>query len=187
MEVCSLIQYYKQIKDEFMKKLIVFISLVCISCAAFSQQITKFGVVDTARVYQAFFRNSSPVRNFESKKAEFQNEINKRTEEIQNLKNQKVDYQKSNNTAAMNRLEAEITRKTDALTEYSNAKNVELESLKRNLQNSDSFYKKLYSVLERVAENEGLSAILSLQQANGILWYSSSVDITDKVIKELEN
>ena len=42
-----------------------------------AQQITRFGVVDTARVYQAYFRNSAPVRNYESKKAEFQTEINK--------------------------------------------------------------------------------------------------------------
>ncbi|MCI5541150.1 MAG: OmpH family outer membrane protein, partial [Treponema berlinense] len=94
-----------------------------------AQQITRFGVVDTARVYQAYFRNSAPVRNYESKKAEFQTEINKRTEEIQNLKNQKVDFQKNNNSAAVSRLDAEITRKTDTLTEYTNAKNVELESL----------------------------------------------------------
>lgn len=171
-----------------MKKLSVILVLLFIAAGtSFAQQITRFGVVDTARVYQAYFRNSAPVRNLESKKAEFQNEINRRTEEIQSLKNQKVEYQKSSNTAAVNRLEGEITRKTDALTEYTNAKNVELESLKRNLQNSDSFYKKLYNTLEKVAENEGLSAILSLQQANGVLWYSSSVDITDKVIKELEN
>ena len=134
-----------------------------------AQQITRFGVVDTARVYQAYFRNSAPVRNYESKKAEFQTEINKRTEEIQNLKNQKVDFQKNNNSAAVSRLDAEITRKTDTLTEYTNAKNVELESLKKNLQNSDSFYKKLYGV----------------QQANAVVWYSPSVDITEKVIAEL--
>jgi outer membrane protein len=171
-----------------MKKAAAFCTVLLVSLGlSFAQQITRFGVVDTARVYQAYFRNSAPVRNYESKKAEFQNEINKRTEEIQNLKNQKVDYQKSSNTAQVNRLDAEITRKTDALTEYTNAKNVELESLKRNLQNSDSFYKKLYSTLEKVAENEGLSAVLSLQQANGILWYSPSVDITDSVIKELGN
>ena len=80
-----------------------------------AQQITRFGVVDTARVYQAYFRNSAPVRNYESKKAEFQTEINKRTEEIQNLKNQKVDFQKNNNSAAVSRLDAEITRKTSSL------------------------------------------------------------------------
>lgn len=151
----------------------------------FAQQITRFGVVDTAKVYQAYFRNSAPVRNYESKKAEFQNEIVKRTEEIQKLKQQKADYTSSGNEGAALKLDTDIIKKTDALTEYTNAKNVELESMKRNLQNSDSFYKKLYSVLERVAENEGYSMILSLQQNNAILWYSSSVDVTDKVIAAL--
>ncbi len=155
------------------------------SSGLFAQQITRFGVVDTAKVYQAYFRNSAPVRNYESKKAEFQREISKRTEEIQKLKQQKADAVSSGNDASSSRLDADIIRRTDALTEYTNAKNIELESMKNNLQNSDSFYKKLYSVLERVAENEGYSMILSLQQNNAILWYSSSVDVTDKVISEL--
>jgi len=168
-----------------MKK-IVFVLLAFFACAlGFSQQITRFGVVDTARVYAAYFRNSAPVRNYESKKADFQNEINKRTDEIQKLQQQKVDYQNSGNESAAMRIEAEITKKTDYLSQYTSAKNIELESLKNSLQNSDAFYKKLYSTLERVAEHEGFSLILSLQQANAVLWYSSSVDVTDKVISEL--
>ena len=156
-----------------------------LSGVAFSQQITRFGVVDTAKVYQAYFRNSAPVRNYENKKAEFQREITKRTEEIQKLKTQKSEALSSGNDSQASRLDSDIIKKTDALTEYTNAKNMELESMKNNLQNSDSFYKKLYSVIERVAENEGFSMILSLQQNNAILWYSSSVDVTDKVISEL--
>lgn len=159
-------------------------ALLC-SSGVFAQQITRFGVVDTAKVYQAYFRNSAPVRNYENKKAEFQREITKRTEEIQKLKQQKADAVSSDNDSSASKLDADIIKKTDALTEYTNAKNIELESMKRNLQNSDAFYKKLYSVIERVAENEGYSMILSLQQNNAILWYSSSVDVTDKVISEL--
>lgn len=168
-------------------KKISIVALLFAFCAAgiFAQQITRFGVVDTAKVYQAYFRNSAPVRNYESKKTEFQREITKRTEEIQKLKQQKADYSSSGNDSAALKLDSDIIRKTDALTEYTNAKNLELESMKNSLQNSDSFYKKLYSVIERVAENEGYSMILSLQQNNAILWYSSSVDVTDKVIAAL--
>ncbi|MBR1721318.1 MAG: OmpH family outer membrane protein [Treponema sp.] len=153
-------------------------------CGLSAQQITRFGVVDTAKVYQAYFRNSAPVRNYESKKAEFQREITKRTEEIQRLKQQRAEIN-SDDDSQQSKIDAEIIKKTDALSEYTNAKNIELESMKNNLKNSDSFYKKLYSVIERVAENEGYSMILSLQQNNAILWYSSSVDVTDKVISEL--
>lgn len=169
-----------------MKKIALILALSLLSLAGLSaQQITRFGVVDTARVYQAYFRNSAPVRNYESKKSQFQAEITKRSEEIQKLKSQKTEAESSGNDATASRLESEIIKKTDSLTEYTNAKNVELESIKNSLQNSDSFYKKLYSVLERVAEDGGYSVILSLQNANGILWYSSSVDVTDKVIASL--
>ena len=170
-----------------MKKrlLSLFILFLLISIPAFSQQITKFGVVDTAKVYNAYFRNSAPIRNYEKKKADFQEEVNKLSDELKQLQQKKLDYESAGNETQVLKIEAEITRKKDYLTEYTNAKNVELESLQKSLQNSDDFYKKLYNTLAKIAESGGYSMILSLQDANAILWYSSSVDITNQVINEL--
>ena len=170
-----------------MKKrlLSLFILFLLISIPAFSQQITKFGVVDTAKVYNAYFRNSAPIRNYEKKKADFQEEVNKLSDELKQLQQKKLDYESAGNETQILKIEAEITRKKDYLTEYTNAKNVELESLQKSLQNSDDFYKKLYNTLAKIAEGGGYSMILSLQDANAILWYSSSVDITNQVINEL--
>ncbi len=171
-------------KRSFKKGLAALFAAAC--CAgAFAQQITKFGVVDTSRVYNAYFRNSAPIRNYEKKKADFQNEIDRYTDELRGLQMKKLDYEKAGNDAMAQRTQSEITKKTDFLTEYTNAKNVELESMLKSLQSSDSFYKTLYSTLARIAESGGYSMILSLQQANAILWYSSSVDITEQVIADL--
>ena len=161
------------------------ILILVISLPVFSQQITKFGVVDTAKVYNAYFRNSAPVRNYEKKKSEFQEEVNKLSDELKKLQQKTLDYESAVNETQALKVEAEITRKKDYLTEYTNAKNVELESLQKSLQNSDDFYKKLYNTLAKIAEGGGYSMILSLQDANAILWYSSSVDITNQVINEL--
>lgn len=151
----------------------------------FAQQITKFAVVDTARVYQAYYRDSSSVRNYESKKAEFQKEISRLVSEIQGLHDKKLEYQRSGKDAEALKVEQQITRKSEYLNEYTNAKNMELKTLETSLQNNNAFYKKLYSILERVAETGGYSMILSLQQNNAILWYSHSVDVTDDVISRL--
>ena len=124
-------------------------------------------------------------RNYEKKKSEFQEEINKRTEEIRNLQSKKVEYEKNDNEAMALRTQAEITKKSDFLLEYTSAKNVELESMQKSMQSSDAFNKKLSETLAKIAESEGYSMILSLQQANAILWYSNSVDITDQIIKRL--
>jgi outer membrane protein len=150
-----------------------------------SQQITKFGVVDTSRVYAAYFRDTGPVKNYESKKADFQKEINRLTDELKTLQQQKRSYESSGNTTQALRVDAEITRRTAYITEYTNAKNLELETLKNNLKTTDEFYTKLYATLSRIAESEGYSMILSLQQANGILWHSPTVDITDLIISAL--
>ncbi len=166
-------------------KTLVVTAVLLLGSSAFAQQITKFGVVDTAKVYNAYFRNSAPVRNYEKKKAEYQDEINKYTEELQKLKAKKVEYDKQKNESMSQKTQAEITRKSDFLIEYTNAKNVELESMQKTLQGSDVFYAKLYDTLSKVAEAGGYSMILSLQQSNSILWYSNSVDITEQVIAEL--
>ena len=107
------------------------------------------------------------------------------TQELRELQTKRAEYQKNKNDAAVLRLDAEIAQKTQYITEYTNAKNMELETLRRSLQSSDSFYKKLYSTLERIAEDGGYSMILSLQDSNSILWYSPSVDVTDEVISAL--
>ena len=166
-------------------KVLISFLIVFLSQGVFAQQITKFGVVDTARVYNAYFRDSAGVRNYEKKKSEFQEEINKRTEEIRNLQSKKVEYEKNDNEAMALRTQAEITKKSDFLLEYTSAKNVELESMQKSMQSSDAFNKKLSETLAKIAESEGYSMILSLQQANAILWYSNSVDITDQIIKRL--
>ena len=168
------------------KNLVAFCLVFAFAAAGlFAQQITKFGVVDTSKVYSAYFRNSAPIRNYEKKKAEYQEEIDKRTQELKTLQQKKVEYEKSGNDTQALKVEAEITKKTDYLTEYTNAKNVELESMLKSLESSDEFYKKLYNTLGQIAESGGYSMILSLQDANAILWYSNSVDITDQVIQKL--
>lgn len=171
-------------KKNGLKLLIALVVCFC-GTSGFAQQITKFGVVDTAKVYNAYFRNSAPVRNYDKKKADFQQEINKYTDELQKLQSKKVEYEKSGNDSLVQKTEAEITKKKDFLIEYTNAKNAELESMQKTLQGSDAFYNKLYETLAKVAEAGGYSMILSLQQSNAILWYSNSVDVTEQVIAEL--
>lgn len=170
-----------------MKKILILL-LLCLFAAipVFAQaQLTKFGVIDTARVYNAYFRNSTGSRNYEQKKADFQAEVDRMTEELKTLQAQKLELEEAGDVEGAENLEKTIKTKTTALTQYTKTKNIELENLKSNLESSDEFYNNLYKVIEKIAESNGLSLILSLQQANAVLWYSESVDITQQVIDAL--
>ncbi len=159
--------------------------LLAFSQSVFAQQITRFAVIDTSRVYQAYFRNSSPVRNYENKKGDYQTEIDSLTKELENLHDQKIEADRNGDSVLSGRLADEISQKTDYIKEYASAKNAELDAMKSSLENNDEFYEQLYATIEKIAESGGYSVVMSLQQANAILWYSPSVDITDDVITQL--
>ncbi len=147
-----------------------------------AQQITKFAVVDTTRIYSTFYRDSRSVRDFESKKKQFQDEIQRMSVELKQLRQQKVDATTINDLTLASKLDIQIESKTKILVDYTKAKNSELDSLKQKLV-TDDFYSILYDVLKKIGEEEGYSMVLSLQEGTSILWYSPTVDITDKVIK----
>jgi len=169
-----------------MKKIIAVCAFfMAMTISAFAQQITKFGVVDTSQVYTTYFRESMAVRNYEAKKAQFQSEINKLTEDLKKLAIRKAEYLEKNDKLNAEKIDAEITKASDYITEYSEVRNIELNSIKKRLETGDEFYAKLYDVINTIAESEGYSMILSLQQSGSILWYSPTVDITQKVIAAL--
>ncbi len=172
-------------KNKF-KLLILFVVFSCAMSMTFAQQkITRFGVIDTNKVYQTFYRDSPAVRNYEKKKQDFQAQIDRQTQELENMQIKKSEYLSNGNDAMANKLEGDIQKKARTLTEYTKAKNIELENLRKKLESGDDFYELLYDTINRVAEEKGFSLILSLKQASGILWYSDSVDITDLVISEI--
>ncbi len=178
----------KTVKKSLKKLIVVCVLSLFPVLSLFAQSdLTRFGVIDTSRVYISYFRSSAGVRNYEAKLTEFQTEVKKKTAELDDLQKKIVEAKQNNNGTQEQRLQAEYQKKYDFLTEYSRSKRAELDSLKKKLETSDDFYEKLYNAIERIAESEGYSIILSLQDANSIIWYSPTVDITDKVISQLSS
>ena len=160
-------------------------AFIFIGAGAFAQQITRFAVIDTARIYTTFYRDSRSVRDYETKRTRYQNEIQRLSNEIKSLRQEKVDAEALGDRAKATRLESQISSKTNFLMDYSKAKNEELDDLTKALATDDQFYSKLYDHIQRIGESEGYSMVLSLQEGSAIIWYSPTVDITDQVIRNM--
>lgn len=171
----------------FAKKIAIAAFACLCSAELFAQQhITNFGVVDTTKVYEQFFRNSSAVKSYEEKRATFQEEVSRRADEIRDLQTKLQEAQDLGMDSDVKKYQDSIRIKSSSLKTYTQQKNTELNNIKKNLSNNNEFYKNLNRTIKKVAENEGLSMVINLQQSNSILWYSPAVDITDKVIESLE-
>ena len=177
----------EELKMKSMKRALLFAAALLASRFLFAQQhITNFGVVDTTKVYEQFFRNSSAVKSYEEKRAVFQEEISRRSDEIRDLQAKLQEAQDLGMDADVKKYQDSIRIKSSSLKTYTQQKNTELNNIKNNLSNNNEFYKNLNRTIKKVAENEGLSMVINLQQSNSILWYSPAVDITEKVIESLE-
>ena len=167
------------------KSLLLLLIIAGLGLRAEAQQLTRFAVVDLPKVYVAFFRESRAVRDFEERSARVQSEMDRMTGEIQNLRISQVNAQVQGNQEQALRLETEINRRSDFLKEYYRIKTAELETLKNRLARTGSFQEQVYDEIRFIAESEGYSMVLNLKENTGILWYSPTVDITEKLINNL--
>lgn len=171
-----------------MNKKIIAISamLLCFVGVVFAQQITRFAVVDTAAIFDTFRRDSKAARSYEEKQAKYSEKTKELSDEIVKLRQKKVDAVAAGKESNAKKYEEQIKSKTVFLQEYVKACNDELAVLKKDLMSDDEFYSSLYRAIQRVAETEGYSMVMTLQQGSGIIWYSPTVDITSKIIQELK-
>ena len=168
-------------KGTFFALFFVFAALA----SAQGQQLTRFAVVDMAKVYSAFFLQSEAVRRLEADAAKVQADINRMTGEIEGLRSSRLSASESGNQAAVLRLDNEIREKTEFLREFHAVRTAELESRRRTLARNDGFLGEVSGEIRALAESEGFTMVLDLGSTSGILWYSPTVDITDRLIQRL--
>jgi outer membrane protein len=169
------------------KNCAVFALLFFTGAFAAAQQLTRFAVVDLPRVYTSFFRDSRAVREYEERSARVQAEVDRMNQEIQNLRTSYVDAEAQGDRERALRLESEMYRKSEFLREYYQAKTAELEDQRRRLAQANSFLQQVMDEIRFIAESEGYSMVLNLKENTGIIWYSPTVDITEKVIQNLRS
>jgi outer membrane protein len=107
------------------------------------------------------------------------------TAEIQSLRASQLDAEARGDEARALRLESQIYQKSEYLKEYYQIKTAELNDQKAKLSQSGTFLDQVYGEIRYIAESEGYSMVLNLKENTGILWYSPTVDITDKLIQNL--
>jgi outer membrane protein len=172
-----------------LKRVLIFL-LLNVSCVLYAQQLTRFAVVDLPRVYTAFFRDSRAVRQFEERSARVQSDVDRLTREIQELRSRHADAVAASSATGdqseVLRLEQLIYRRSENLRDFYQTRMAELENERRRLMQSGSFLDQVYEEIRYIAESEGYSAVLDIKQNPGLVWYSPSVDITDRLIQSLQ-
>ena len=169
------------------ERVFLIFSLCFLTGQLFGQQLTRIAVVDLPKVYQSFFRESLAVRKWEEQSAKVQADIDRMNKEIVELRAKLDEANNEEDKSSAQRLEREIQQKTDALREFYVNETAKLEDQRNKLSQSDAFLGEVYQELRLLAESEGYVMVMNLKDNNSIVWWSQTIDITDKLIYNLSN
>ena len=169
-----------------MKRLFFTLLLFGVVFTSLSAQasITRFAVVDMGRVATAYADQLPEAKAFTEKRDKVQAEIEKQNKELQELKAKLAEAQGSGNQNQIRTLENQVKAKEQSLQNYIRNNFADLERERERFMKNDSVMNQITSIVRAVAESEGCSMVFS-KDTPGILWYSPSVDITNKVIERI--
>jgi outer membrane protein len=171
-----------------MKRCALVLAVLFCAGMAGAQQMTRYAVVDLTKILESFYSDSKTLRDFEEKQRSVQAEIDKMSKEIKDLQQKKLESQQKGDDAKVVELDSLIQKKTEFVKDYYKVKNEELDSQRKKLFESSEFASEVYAEIRRVAEGEGYSMVIDWKRASELrflIWYSTSIDITDKVIENL--
>ena len=149
-----------------------------------AQQIFKTGVVDLARIYTMFYKDTKPIRDLEEFKAGIQKEIDLMKEEIRLVNDQRKDAKDKGDAARFQKLDVEVQAKQAAMLDFAKTQQALINAKNAELQTDGAFQKLVSTEIELAAVSKGFGLILNLKDA-AIVWYGQDVDITDDVIARL--
>ncbi|TVQ39853.1 MAG: OmpH family outer membrane protein [Spirochaetaceae bacterium] len=148
-----------------------------------AEQLTTVAIINIDRVYNTFYRDSQEVRELERLRREYQDEIDAQVRELQNLRQRHTIALDQNNTITATRLESQIAEKERFIEDLARRRRAQLEARQARLL-SDDFLNRMQQAIQYVAETEGYTVVLRAD-TEGLQWWSSTVDISDKVLARL--
>ncbi|POQ98243.1 hypothetical protein AU468_14120 [Alkalispirochaeta sphaeroplastigenens] len=148
-----------------------------------AQGISTVGIVNINQVYNSFYRDSQAVRDLERLRQQYQEEIDEHFLELESLKDRHVSAREVGNRRRADQLEEQITELQRFLEDLTRRRRQQLEHRQTQLL-SDDFLQRLQNAIQYVAETEGFTLILR-SDTEGIQWWSSEIDVSDKVLQRL--
>ena len=151
-----------------------------------AEQLTTVGVVDMERILNEFFTQSEDVREWQQNVRDFDADRRQIEDEIAQLESERLEALEQEDELEALELEEQIDERRAFLNEFTRIRRAQLERQRNELlEGGGSFFNQVNSAMSFVAQSEGYTVIVD-SEADGLLWYASEVDVTDKVIARLE-
>jgi outer membrane protein len=161
----------------------LFLTALLVPTLISAEQLTTVGVVDIDQVYNSFYRDSQGVRELEQLRQEYQQEIDREVDQLEELEARRAQAQERGTQRRVDQLTQEIDELERYLQELTRRRRQQLEERQESLL-SDDFFRQMQEAIQFVAESEGYTVVLR-SDSDGLQWWSVEVDISELVVNRL--
>ncbi len=168
-----------------MKRLILTLSLVI--AATFGVSAQNYMVVNSETVFKSINEYNSALEQIEALSDQYQQQVDARFEAVETLYNNYVAQRASLSDAVRQSRENAILQKEREATEYQESLfGTDGELMKKRLELIQPIQQRVFSIIESFCKQYGYDLVIDIAANPTVLYYSSRVDFTQKIIDALK-
>ena len=155
-----------------------------LSVAAVSAQ--NYMVVDSEKVFKSLSAYNNALTQIENLSEQYQAKVDAKFQEVERLYNSYVQQRASLSEATRQQREQQILQKEQEASEYQESLfGTEGELMKKRMELIQPIQQRVFNAIERIATQYGYDLVIDISANPTILYYSSKVDFTQKIINTL--
>lgn len=155
-----------------------------LSVAAVSAQ--NYMVVDSEKVFKSLSAYNNALTQIENLSEQYQAKVDAQYQEVERLYNSYIQQRASLSEATRQQREQMILQKEQEAAEYQESLfGTEGELMKKRMELIQPIQQRVFNAIERIATQYGYDLVIDISANPTILYYSSKVDFTQKIINVL--
>jgi outer membrane protein len=168
-----------------MKKMILTLVLVMMTAGFASAQ--NYMVVDSEKVFKSLSSYTSALDSIDKLAEQYQQKVDAKFQEVEQLYNNYMQQRASLSESYRQQYEQLILQKEAEATEYQESLfGTEGELMKKRLELIQPIQERVFGTIESFSKQYGFDLVIDISANPTVLYYSSKVDYTERIISALK-
>ena len=168
-----------------MKKMIIALMAVVMSVGVASAQ--NYMVIDSEKVFKSVAAYNEALEDIEQLATQYQEAVDKKFAEVENLYNSYMQQRSSLSMSAQQQYEQLILQKEAEATEYQESRfGTDGTLMNKRLELIQPIQERVFNTIESFSKQYGYDLVIDISANPTILYYSTKVDFTDRIIEALK-
>ena len=168
-----------------MKKMIIALMAVVMSVGVASAQ--NYMVIDSEKVFKSVAAYNEALEDIEQLATQYQDAVDKKFAEVENLYNSYMQQRSSLSMSAQQQYEQLILQKEAEATEYQESLfGTDGTLMNKRMELIQPIQERVFNTIESFSKQYGYDLVIDISANPTILYYSTKVDFTERIIEALK-